>query len=353
MNPRARGFTLAAAAVLATTFAAAAHPMRATADPAALPGASGTVWVTERTPGVSTLTAFDAASGVVLGAVPVGSAPIGVTVPAGTQKAYTSDGVLNQLSVIDAGAITSLGAIPMGPDPHHMMASSDGKRIYVAEYGWNRIGIVDTATDVRIAELVASATSVARTHAVWVTGNEHFVYATNEGPTPSSIGTLSKLDARTGNIIWELPVGLRPSEVLVTDNGRTAYVSVRNENKLLIVDVSGESPTILGGVTIGGQPDTLALTPNGSTLVVGLRSTPQVAFFDTESWAVQSITIAGHGISGHQALSANGKFTFIAMENPGSLVVIDNATETVVGDYPYPTGRPRPHGVFYEARTRP
>lgn len=94
-------------------------------------------------------------------------------------------------------------------------------------------------------------------------------------------------------------------------------------------------------------------TPNGSTLVVGLRSTPQVAFFATKSWAVTWVTVAGHGISGHQALSANGKFTFIAMESPGSLAVIDNATRTVVADYPYPTGGLRPHGVFYEARTRP
>lgn len=348
MNPRSRRFALAAVVVLAIAF-----PAHAAAHDDGPPVPSGTVWVTERTAGVSTLTAFDAASGVVLGTVPVGSGPIGVTIPKGTGKAYTSDGALNQLSVIDAAAIAPLRTIPMGPDPHHMMASRNGKRIYVAEFGWNQIGVVDTKTDTRIAGLVASSNSAARTHSVWVTRNERFVYATNEGPTSTSVGTLSKLDARTGRIIWELPVGIRPSEVLVTRDGRTAYVSIRNENKLLIVDVSRHSPTIVGSVTIGGQPDTLTLTPNGSTLVVGLRSTPQVVFFATKSWAVTWVTVAGHGISGHQALSANGKFTFIAMESPGSLAVIDNATRTVVADYPYPTGGLRPHGVFYEARTRP
>lgn len=352
MNSRVRGFALAAAAVLAAAIPAAA-PAPAAADPGGRPGTSGTVWVTERTAGASTLTAFDAASGVVLGTAPVGSGPIGVTLPAGTHKAYTSDGPLNQLSVIDTAAFAPLGAIPMGPDPHHMMASANGKRIYVAEYGWNRIGIVDTATDTRTAEFVASASSVARTHSVWISGDERFVYAANEGATSSSIGTLSKIDVRTGSIVWEIPVGVRPSEVLVSGDGRTAYVSVRNENKLLIVDVSGGSPTVLGGVTIGGRPDTLTLTPDGSTLVVGLRATPQVAMFDTESWAVDPVTVAGHGISAHQAVAANGKFTFIAMESPGSLAVIDNATGTVVADYPYPTGGPGPHGVFYEARTRP
>jgi DNA-binding beta-propeller fold protein YncE len=357
MNSRARGSALIAVAIVAPSIAAALHPSAVAADPASLPAASGTVWVTERTTGFSTLSAFDAASGVVLGTVPVGNGPIGVTVPHGTGKVYTSDGTpTNQLSVIDADSISSLGTIPMGLDPHHMMASADGKRIYVAEYGWNRIGIVDTGTDSRVTGFVASGNPAAHTHAVWVTSDERLVYAANEGATqtPPTIGTLSKLDASTGSISWEIPIGVRPSEVLVTNDGKTAYVSIRGENKLVVVDVSGDSPEILGDVFIGTQPDTLTLLPNGKTLVVGLRSTTnQVAFFDTASWAVSWTSLAGHGISGHQALSANGRYTFIAMESPGTLAVIDNASGTVVADYPYPTGRSRPHGVFLEATTRP
>jgi hypothetical protein len=44
--------------------------------------------------------------------------------------------------------------------------------------------------------------------------------------------------------------------------------------------------------------------------------------------------------------------TFVAVENPAGLVVVDNETGGVVADYPYPNppGGTRAHGVFYQPR---
>lgn len=323
-----------------------------TAQGDAIPGASGTVWVTERTPGSSSVAAFDAATGDLLGWTPVGSAPIGIVVPQGSDYAYTSDEAADQMSVISRDAIEVVAQIPMGPasKPHHLMASPNGKWIYVGEYGHNVVGIVDTSRNENVADYVASGNPLAKTHAVWISRNGKDLYATNEGTTQSSPGTLSKLDAQTGELLWEVPIGIRPSEVLVTNNGKTAYVSVRNEGVVRLVDVSGNQPVVGTSVPIGTQPDTLRLSNDGRTLVVGLRGTPQLAFMDTETLAVRKLTVAGHGISGHEWLSANGKYTFVAMESPGSLVTVDTETGEVLRDTPYPTGLLRPHGVFYEPR---
>jgi hypothetical protein len=38
----------------------------------------------------------------------------------------------------------------------------------------------------------------------------------------------------------------------------------------------------------------------------------------------------------------------MAVESPGAVAVIDNASGTVVNEYLYPGGGTRPHGVFYE-----
>lgn len=323
-----------------------------TRDVDAIPGAWGTVWVTERTPGSSSVAAFDAATGAVLGWTPVGSTPIGIVVPQGSKYAYSSDEAADQLSVISRDEIRVVDTIPMGAGskPHHMMASPNGKLIYVGEYNHNVVGVVDTSRNENVADYVASRDPLAKTHAVWITGNGKDLYTTNEGATQSSGGTLSKLDARTGRLIWEIPIGIRPSEVLVTKNRKTAYVSVRNDNAVQIVDVSGEEPVLGALVAIGTQPDTLQLTNDGDTLVVGLRSAPQLAFMDTETLAVRKLTVAGHGISGHEWLSANAKFTFVALEAPGSLAIVDTETGEVLRDTPYPTGLLRPHGVFYEPR---
>jgi DNA-binding beta-propeller fold protein YncE len=316
---------------------------------------SGTVWAVERFDGgQNTLAAFDASTGNVLGVVPIGRRPIGVTAPRGTGKVYTADERSNQLSVLSKADFSIVRQIPTGAAsfPHHIMASPNGKLLYFGRYNTNTIGVVNTSLDEMVAVWPASQNAAAKTHAVWVTNDGKDLYATNEGATQSSPGTLSKLDARTGELLWEFEIGTRPSEVLVTPNGKTAYVSVRNDNRLRVLDVSGASPRLVGETFIGVQPDTLQITNDGKTLVVGLRSIPQMALMDTETLEVRFVTFPGFSISGHEWLSANGRYTFIALEaastsSPGAIGVVDNRTGDVLDTWTYPGG-PWPHGVFYE-----
>jgi len=314
---------------------------------------SGTVWAVERFDGgPNTLAAFDASTGDVLGVVPVGRRPIGVTAPHGTGKVYTADERSNQMTVISKDDLSVVTHIPIGPLPHHIMASPNGKFVYVGEYGTNKVGVVDTSIDERVAEYTASANPGAKTHAVWITNDGKDVYATNEGSVQSDTGTLSRLHAATGERLWEIPTGRRPSEVLVTPNRKTAYVSIRNDNAVKVYDVSGETPALTGETFIGVQPDTLQMTNDGKTLIVGLRSIPQLALMDTETLSVRFVTFPGVGISGHEWLSANGKYTFVALEStsvgqPGAIAVVDNDAGAILDSWTYPGG-PWPHGVFYE-----
>ena len=317
------------------------------ARPADIPGAGGTLFVTERTPAASTVTAFDAASGAVLWTSPTGPAPIGVTKPHGTGKVYTSDENANRMSVLDARTGAFLGIIPTGVRPHHLMASRNGERIYVGEFGQNTIGVVDTSIDAVVAHYAASSNPAARTHAVWISNDGKNLYATN-----AVANTISKLDASTGTLVWEFPIGNNPSEILGTQDDKLAYVSVRNEDSIKVVDVSGEAPVVIGVAEARSQPDTLSLTNDRGTLVVGLRASPsgraRAALIDTGTLATRYVEMPAHTTTGHQWLSANGKFTFMAVESPGAVAVIDNAAGAVVDDYPYPGGGSRPHGVFYE-----
>jgi hypothetical protein len=131
-------------------------------------------------------------------------------------------------------------------------------------------------------------------------------------------------------------------------------VSVRRENKVKELDLGADCPTLTGReAVVGTMPDTLRLTNDGSTLVVTLRGTPaQITFMDTESFATRIVTIPGHTTTGHHWLSADGKYTFVAVESPGGLAMVDNRTGQVVCDdtYPNPPGGARPHGVFYTSR---
>ena len=338
---------------LVTILVAVAVPLGTRAQAShGIPGASGTVFVTERQLG--SVAAYDAASGEVLWTAGVGAGPIGIVQPKGTDKVYTSDEGPDQMTVLDRSTGTWLGTIPMGPDPHHLNASSNGDLIYVAEFGRNTIGVVDTSVDQRVAGFVASPLAEARTHAVWITRDGKDLYATNSRSNRSLPGDVAKLDARTGELLCNTIVGADPSEILATPNGLTGYVSVRRENKVKELDLGGPCPVLTGReALVGTMPDTMRLTNDKQTLVVALRGTPaQITLLDTHSFATQIVTIPGHATTGHQWLSANGRYTFVAVESgalPAGVAVVHNETGEVVADYPYPIppGGSRTHGVFY------
>jgi DNA-binding beta-propeller fold protein YncE len=313
---------------------------------------SGTIWVTERTVGgLSTVAAIDSATGASRGYVSVGDNPIGITLPNGTDKVYSSDENANQMSVIDADTVSVIGTVFMGTGsrPHHLMASTNGHYIYVGEYGHEFVGVVDTRLDENVVDYQASYVAGAHTHAVWITPNGKDLYATNEGPMQTGPGTFSKLDACTGDLIWEHGVGNRPSEVLVDHD--VAYVSVRVDNVVRAYDISGEEPVLIGTAEANVAPDTLSLTNDGRTLIVGLRGTPaRMGFIDTETLATEYLSLPGT-TTGHQWLSRNGAITFMALEGtPGKIAVVDNRTRTLITTYNYPNGRTRPHGVFFEPK---
>ena len=341
-SPTMRSFVGTAIALLVMVAAVPALP--ADADPAGEPGGTGTLYVTERTPNSSTVSALDASTGHVLWTSPTGSVPIGVTQPHGTGRVYTSDEGAARMSVFDERTGAFVRSIPLGSRPHHLMASANGNFIYVAEFGQNTIGVVDTTTDVETARFVASASPAALTHAVWISNDGTNLYATN-----SVANTVAKLDAGTGERQWEFGIGENPSEILVTQNDQIAYVSVRNEDKIKVLDVSGTTPLLIGQAVVQSQPDTLSLTNDGSTLVVGLRASPtgraRAALVDVATLTTRYVEMPTHTTTGHQWLSANGKLTFMAVETPGAVAVIDNGEGQLVGEYPYPGGS-RVHGVF-------
>jgi YVTN family beta-propeller protein len=331
---------------------------------------AGTIWVTERTTGGrSTVAAIDAATGDSLGIVGVGDNPIGITAPAGTNKVYSSDEDADQVSVIDKDTFTVVAQIPVGDRPHHLMASRNGQYVYVAQFGVNTVGVIDTRLDEKVDDLPASHWADARTHAVWISTNGRYLYATNERPANPTQGTFSKIDLRSRQIVWEHVVGTRPSEVLVDDD--IAYVSVRNEHTIKVYDIGGSEPELLGQAEANFQPDTLSLTNDKRTLIVGLRQNPagrpaRMAFVDVRDVAHLATTyleLPPGTITGHQWLSSNGATTYIALEGlaatpttpavAGRVAVVDNRERTLVTTYLYPNGLIRPHGVFFEQPRQP
>jgi len=337
MNARFTVAALGAAAFVAcVAFAAAGGTTQRT-------GLRGTVWVVNKP--LESVAAFDAATGSVRAVIPVGKDPNSVTVAASAAKAYVTNEGSNDVTVISTMTQQVLGTIPVALRPHHVRTSRDGRRVYVSEYNTNKLVVIDTATDRVVQQYTAVDNPAALTHSMWISRDKSTIWATNE-----VANQLTELDAATGGIRWSLSVGQRPSEVLATPDSRAAYVTVRNENSVRKVDVASRS--ITAEVSLPNAPDTIQLSPDRTTLAVGLRGTPaQLSVIDTATMTVtKTIDVAEPAtVAGHNWMSANGRYSFVAFEggrSPG-VAVIDHTTNTVVTTWSYPGGG-RPHGIFYD-----
>ena len=301
---------------------------------------NGTIWVANR--GAHTIRGFDASSGTVLQTVPMAPSSQPGDLAFAKGKLYVAEefAAPPSIAIVDAATGTILKRIATGPRPHHVHVSPGGTFVAYGVFGTNKVGVIDTATDTLLGEYEASANPAARSHAgVFGKGGRNLtVYVAND-----VTNELSAVNPRTGERLWTMTVP-NAHELVVTENGRIAYVSCRAGNALRVVDLKLRE--ILATIALGPLPDTLQLSDDETQLTVGLRGSPaQLAVVDTRTWAFDIVTIGGAGtIAGHQWTSANGRFTFAAFEGPGAgVAVIDHETgNAIVQVLDYPG---RPHGV--------
>jgi DNA-binding beta-propeller fold protein YncE len=301
---------------------------------------NGTIWVANR--GVHTIRGFDAATGDVVAtlAMRAGSQPGDLAYAKGKLYVAEEFGSPPAISIVDAASGEVLSRIFTGPRPHHVHASVGGNLIAYGVFGSNKVGIIDTRTDTLLGEWPASTNQAARSHAGVFSPDGRTVYVAND-----VVNELAAVDPLTGELLWTMTVP-NAHELIVTHNGKTAYVSGRAASALHVVDLQRQE--IVRTISLGPLPDSLRLSANEKMLTVGLRGTPaQVAIVDPETFDYDIVTIGGSGtIAGHQWTSPNGHFTFAAFEGPGSgVAVIDHdQNNSVVQTLDYPG---RPHGVDF------
>jgi DNA-binding beta-propeller fold protein YncE len=267
-------------------------------------------------------------------------------------KLYVSEefGAAPALAVVDpeSGNVVRRFFVGITAGPHHVHVSRRGRLVAFGLYGTDTVGVVDTRTDTLLGPWDTNpATTNGRAHAGVFSPNGRTLYVTSDATSE-----LIALNPRTGEILWRLSVP-NAHELVVTRDGKTAYVSARTGNAIRIVDL--ERQLVTASFPMGPAPDTLQLSANGKLLTVGLRGSPaQVAFVDTRTLESEIVRIGPvldtTTVAGHQWTSRNGRFTFAAYEggqHPGVAVIDHKAGNQVVETLSYDG---RPHGVAFARR---
>jgi YVTN family beta-propeller protein len=149
--------------------------------------------------------------------------------------------------------------------------------------------------------------------------------------------TVSVIDAGTNTVTNTISVGDFPFGVVVSPDGRYAYVANAADDNISVIDTSGYSVVAL--ITVGDNPHGLVIHPDGSKLYVTNYFGNTVSVINTSTHSViKTITVGTypHGI----AIHPSGAYVYTANVLGDSLSVISTTSNSVIktvstGKYPF------------------
>ena len=227
---------------------------------------------------------------------------------AATAKVYVADEGADTVSVIDATSFKKVGSIPVGRGPHNVQVSPDGKWVWVTnngEPGPLTATITETmpAGQVPKSEHGAMAGAGAQAGAVWL------------------------IDTATDAVTAKVPVGKHPAHVVVTSDGRTAYITNGGDNSVSVVDTAAQS--VLGVIAVGASPHGLRIRPDGKQAWVADLKGGTVSVIDTETRKRVAQIAAGKGPA-QVGFTPDGRYAFVSLSEENRVAVIDAASRKVL-----------------------
>jgi YVTN family beta-propeller protein len=193
----------------------------------------------------------------------------------------TSVSVINTATKKVTATIATKGA------PTQVAFSPDGTRAYVvtADGLWT-----------------FSTKTLSRTGFTPGLGDPHSVAVAPDGTVyvTDTNGDSVKVLTPAGRVTATIGVGDLPWDIVVSADGKAAYVANPDSNSVSVIATASNAVTAT--VSVPGDPDTLGLTPDGSQLWIGQASLAYVTLLDTKT-----DTVAGSlNLGGTAAQSADG-----------------------------------------------
>lgn len=304
---------------------------------AQIPGLSGTLIVTNKSP--STATIIDVATGRALATLPTGNNPHEVVLSANGRTAVITDygtGASPTLTVIDVPGKRVVRTISLGQytGPHGIVYLPGDSLVAVTSERTNNVVIVAVASgEIR----KAIPTTKRGSHMVGVTGDGRRAWTGDMGDH-----TVSELDVVAGTYIRSIPVPNTPEAINVTPDGREVWVGSNATGKVSVVDpTTGSVTTAAEGVS---WPYRILFTPDAKTVVIPDMRNHEIRFLERATRKELSrISLPGAGPQG-VVVTPDGRYLLESLSAQGQVVVIDMRTRTVVGHIP--AGQ-TPDGIAY------
>ena len=214
---------------------------------------------------------------------------------------YVANEEANTVSVLDAASFKTVATVPVGKMPHNVQVSPDGKTVWVTNNG----------------EPAKAANPAA-----------HKGMAKGEHAAMGKAGAVWLIDAGSHSVVAKVPVGLHPAHVVVSPDGRLAYVTNGGDNTVSVVDTSTKQ--VVASIPTGTFPHGIRFRPDGKEAYVANLKGGTVSVIDVASQKEVAQIPAGKGPA-QVGFTADGRLAFVSLSEENAVAVIDPATRKVVG----------------------
>lgn len=200
---------------------------------------------------------------------------------------YAADLFRDSVVVINPQSGYVLSRIRTGRRPYRILFHPSGKSFYVSSWADGSVGQYDSANG---KQLTSTRVGPHTTDMVWLGGEldeqpevkgRLFVSASNTNSVYSlgadESGALSRLENINLALTPRQPLGMTPSGLGLSADGKKLFVACSDANTAAIVDVSGARSNVLSFVPAGWYPTAAFGLPDGRMGVLngrGLRSYP-------------------------------------------------------------------------------
>ncbi|MEK7770314.1 MAG: beta-propeller fold lactonase family protein [candidate division NC10 bacterium] len=253
---------------------------------------------------------------------------VGAVAPAGAATLFVTNTRSDSISIIDTSTLEVTGTIPLGKGkPNRVAFHPDGKTAWVVYDKSHDLGVVDAET----GKLVRR---------VKIGGNPYNLAFTPDGRTLCVLDWSSETskdeiifyDLAAGRIDGRVEVSTWPAHGVFSRDGKLLYVSGETAGDVTVIDMASRA-IVARLVHGGGDAMGLALTADGKTLYAAAGENKTILKIDTAT-----NTIVGEiGLPGvvHEAtLTLDGAFLYTTLRGANRIVVVRTEDDTIVATIP-------------------